>query len=188
MDRQHLQVSRSHPWLHTPKSLTVPLVLLPADSENQGYSFQVVQPLPLPAPGSADLLGRGRNRGSPPSIHARLRRPARLSHVGGGGTAFPLSPAETLRSNVMSSSPPISLHKDLNLCLDITCFCSPLPALRLIHFHPCVPPPSSPSSSSPRCSCSLPFLDRFPCLLFFHSLSSPPSHSSSFVSLNLHEL
>lgn len=87
----------------------------------------------------------------------------------------------------MSSSPPISLHKDLNLCLDITCFCSPLPALRLIQFHPCVlsPPPSSSSSS--QCSSSLPFLDWFPCLLFFHSLSFPLSHSSSFVSLNLHE-
>lgn len=52
----------------------------------------------------------------------------------------------------MSSSPPISLHKDLNLCLDITCFCSPLPALRLIQFHPCVlfsPPPPPPAPSVP---------------------------------------
>lgn len=37
----------------------------------------------------------------------------------------------------MSSSPPVLLHKDLNLCLDITCFCSPLPAFGLIQFHPC---------------------------------------------------
>lgn len=156
-------------------------MLFLAGSENQGYSFQVVQPLPLPAPGSADLLGRGRHRGSPPSIHAWLRLPAQLSHA--GGKAFPL-PAETLRSKVMSSPSPVLLHKDLNLCLDITCFCSPLPALRLFQFHPCV----------------LFFLLKLPVLLlsaifglvplslyFSTPFPFPPSHSSSFAYLNLHE-
>lgn len=139
-----------------------------ADSENQGDSFQVVQPLPLPAPGSADLLGCGRHRGSPPSIHAWLGLPVQLSHM---GKAFPLPPAETFRSKVMSSSPPVLLHKDLNLCSDITCFCPPLPALGLIQFHPCVLPPLPPPLSS-QCSSSLPFLD---CshLLFFHCLFIP---------------
>lgn len=144
MDRQHLQVSVESSWNHRTGSIDQspwrsPNVFL-ADSENQGYSFQVVQPLPLPAPGSADLLGCGRHRGSPPSIHAWLGLPVQLSHM---GKAFPLPPAETFRSKVMSSSPPVLLHKDLNLCSDITCFCPPLPALGLIQFHPCVlsPPP-----------------------------------------------
>lgn len=132
---------KPHNRLHRSKSLTKPYNVFLADSENQGYSFQVVQPLPLPAPGSADLLGRGRHRGSPPSIHAWLGLPVQLSHM---GKAFPLPPAETFRSKVMSPSPPVLLHKDLNLCSDITCFCPPLPALGLIQFHPCVlflPPP-----------------------------------------------
>lgn len=188
MDRQHLQVNvksaqitlccstEQNPW-------RCPNVFL-ADSENQGYSFQVVQPLPLPAPGSADLLGCGRHRGSPPSIHAWLRLPAQLSHV---GKAFPLPPAETFRSKVMSSSPPVLLHKDLNLCSDIACFCSPLPAFGLIQFHPCV------------LFFFFFFLLKLPVFLlsaifgsvpvsyFSTAFSFPLSHSSSFVYLNLHE-
>lgn len=45
---------------------------LSADSKNQGHSFQVVQPLPVPATGSADLLGGRRHRRPPPPVHARL--------------------------------------------------------------------------------------------------------------------
>lgn len=86
MDRQHLQVNKSAEnhiagFIH-PNPWQCPNVVFLPDSENQGYSFQVVQPLPLPAPGSADLLGCGRHRGSSPSIHAWLRLPAQLSHVG----------------------------------------------------------------------------------------------------------
>ncbi|KAG9329383.1 hypothetical protein JZ751_005432 [Albula glossodonta] len=58
MDRQHLQ----------------------ANSKNQGHSFQVVQRMPLPTTGPADLLGGGGHRGPPPSVHARLGSPP--SHAG----------------------------------------------------------------------------------------------------------
>lgn len=46
---------------------------LPLDSKKQSYNLQVMQHLPVPATGAAHSLDGWYHRGSPPSLHARVR-------------------------------------------------------------------------------------------------------------------
>lgn len=46
---------------------------LPLDSKKQSYNLQVMQHLPVPATGAAHSLDSWYHRGSPPSLHARVR-------------------------------------------------------------------------------------------------------------------
>lgn len=145
-----------------------------------------MQPLPVLAPGPADLLGCGRHRGSPPTIHAWLRLPAPPSHIGKSPSPPSCLSLQKQIDVLISTSFPFK--KDLNLCLDLSFFVNysfSLPDLKLIQF------PSLFSLTLPMFLLfSLPFLDWFPnccCFFYFTPSSFPSTHSSSFVYLNLHE-
>lgn len=134
-----------------------------------------MQPLPLLAPGPADLLGCGRHRGSPPPIHAWLRLPAQLSHT--GKIPSTLCPEKAFRSKVMYSSPPVSFNKIWTYAW-ISPFllpsCSPLPDLKLIQFPSLFYFPQAPNVP--------PFLSAIfglvPPFLISLPLHPPLSHSS----------
>lgn len=143
-----------------------------------------MQPLPLLAPGPADQLGCGRHRGSPPPIHAWLRLPAQLSHIGKSPSP-PSCRSLQKQSDVLISTR--FLLKDLNLCLDLTFFVTFL-----------FSPPWPQADSVPILVFFPPQAPNVPPLLFaifglvpqffnFTPSSFPLSHSSSFVYLNLHE-
>lgn len=141
---------KPHPWLHRPASLMVPSCCFSQTPKTKATVFKLCS-LCLYLP--QDQLTCWGVGGIEDHLRPYMPDWGFLLNSATWGKASPLPPAETFRSKVMSSSPPISLHKDLNLCLDITCFCSPLPALRLIQFHPCVlpppPPPPPPAPSVP---------------------------------------
>lgn len=143
-----------------------------------------MQPLPLLAPGPADQLGCGRHRGSPPPIHAWLRLPAQLSHIGKSPSP-PSCRSLQKQSDVLISTR--FLLKDLNLCLDLTFFVTflfspPWPQADSVPILVFFPPqaPNVPPLLSAIFGLVPPFFN-------FTPSSFPLSHSSSFVYLNLHE-
>lgn len=145
-----------------------------------------MQPLPVLAPGPADLLGCGRHRGSPPTVHAWLRLPAPPSHIGKSPSPPSCLSLQKQIDVLISTSFP--LKKDLNLCLDLSFFVNysfspPWPEADSV---PILVFPHAPNVP-PLLFAIFGLVPQFCFVFYFTPSSFPSTHSSSFVYLNLHE-